>query len=171
MASSISLGIYFAIAGAVFLDDYKVPAYTFKDWQLLAGVPLGLFAALVVTVLAGFMMGATRLSPGLLCRCVALGLARLPVQDVRARHAGEDGDGDEHDRGGEGERHSVRICRRCRSPLIRGWSRHSRRSVPTYRSAKDLHVLGNIASGEERQPAEQPDHEEIDEANEHERRG
>ncbi len=63
MASSVSFGIYFAIAGAVFLDDYKVPAYTFKDWQLLAGVPLGLFAALVVTVLAGFMMGATRLSP------------------------------------------------------------------------------------------------------------
>ena len=31
----------------------------FKDWQLLAGIPLGLFAALVVTVLAGFMMAAT----------------------------------------------------------------------------------------------------------------
>ena len=61
VASSISFGIYFAIAGAVFLDDYQVPQYTFKDWQLLAGVPLGLFAALVVTLLAGFMMGAARL--------------------------------------------------------------------------------------------------------------
>ena len=61
VASSVSFGIYFAIAGAVFLDDYKVPQYTFHDWQLLAGIPLGLFAAVVVTVLAGFMMGAARL--------------------------------------------------------------------------------------------------------------
>ena len=57
VASSVSFGIYFAIAGAVFLDDYKVPQYTFKDWQLLAGVPLGLFAAVVVTLLAGFTDG------------------------------------------------------------------------------------------------------------------
>ena len=61
VASSISFGIYFAIAGAVFVGDYKVPQYTFKDWQLLAGVPLGLFAAVVVTLLAGFMMVAARL--------------------------------------------------------------------------------------------------------------
>jgi hypothetical protein len=25
------------LAGAVFLDDYKVPQYKFHDWQLLAG--------------------------------------------------------------------------------------------------------------------------------------
>jgi H+/Cl- antiporter ClcA len=61
VASSVSFGIYFAIAGAVFLDDYQVPAYTFEDWQLLAGIPLGLFAALLVTLLAGLMMGAARL--------------------------------------------------------------------------------------------------------------
>ena len=61
VASSVSFGIYFAIAGAVFLDDYQVPPYKFEDWQLLAGVPLGLFAALVVTLLAGFMMAAARL--------------------------------------------------------------------------------------------------------------
>ena len=61
VASSVSFGIYFAIAGAVFLDDYKVPQYKFEDWQLLAGIPLGLFAAVVVTLLAGFMMGAARL--------------------------------------------------------------------------------------------------------------
>ncbi len=35
--------------------------YTFKDWQLLAAVPLGLFAALVVTILAGLMMAAAGL--------------------------------------------------------------------------------------------------------------
>jgi len=61
VASSISFGIYFAIAGAVFLDLYKVPHYKFEDWQLLAGVPLGLFAAVVVTLLVGFTLGAARL--------------------------------------------------------------------------------------------------------------
>ena len=61
VASSVSFGIYFAIAGAVFLDDYQVPAYKYADWQLLAGIPLGLFAALVVMLLAGFMVAAARL--------------------------------------------------------------------------------------------------------------
>src|ERR1700722_4924516 len=65
VASRGLFGIYFAIAGAVFLDDYKVPQYTFHDWQLLAGVPLGWLAAVVVTVLAGFTMLAARLSGGL----------------------------------------------------------------------------------------------------------
>ncbi len=61
VASSVSFGIYFAIAGAVFLDDYQVPSYKYADWQLLAGIPLGLFAALVVMLLAGFMIAAVRL--------------------------------------------------------------------------------------------------------------
>ena len=61
VASSLSFGIYFAIAGAVFLDHYEVPSYKFEDWQLLAGVPLGLFAALVVMLLVGFMIAAARM--------------------------------------------------------------------------------------------------------------
>ena len=61
VASSVSFGIYFAIAGAVFVDKYQVPTYNYQDWQLLAGIPLGLFAALVVTLLAGFMMATARL--------------------------------------------------------------------------------------------------------------
>ena len=61
VASSVSFGIYFAIAGAVFLDDYKVPHYKFEDWQLPAGILLGLLAALVMTLLAVFMMAAARL--------------------------------------------------------------------------------------------------------------
>ena len=61
VASSVGFGIYFAIAGAVFLDAYQVPSYKFEDWQLLAGIPLGLFAALLVTLLAGFTLGAARL--------------------------------------------------------------------------------------------------------------
>ena len=61
VASSVSFGIYFAIAGALFADAYAVPAYEFEDWQLLAGIPLGLFAALVVTLLGAFMMLASQL--------------------------------------------------------------------------------------------------------------
>ena len=55
VASSVSFGIYFAIAGAVFLDAYQVPPYQFEDWQLLAAVPLGLFAAVVTAVLGLFV--------------------------------------------------------------------------------------------------------------------
>jgi hypothetical protein len=36
---------------------------------------------------------------------------------------------------------------------------------------QDFHVLGNIAAGNERQPVEQPDYEQIGEAKEHEDRG
>ena len=61
VASSVSFGIYFAVAGAVFLDHYQVPSYGFEVWQLLAGVPLGLFAALVVTLLVGLTKAAVRL--------------------------------------------------------------------------------------------------------------
>ena len=35
---------------------------------------------------------------------------------------------------------------------------------------QDLHVLGGVAPGQEHQPAEHPDHEQVDETNEHERR-
>jgi H+/Cl- antiporter ClcA len=51
VASSVSLGIYFAIAGAVFLDMYKVPHYQFHDWQLLAGIGFGFLAAVLVALL------------------------------------------------------------------------------------------------------------------------
>ena len=60
-AGSVSFGIYFAIAGAVFLGAYPVPRYTFEDWQLLAGIPLGLFAALVTTLTTGSVTLASRL--------------------------------------------------------------------------------------------------------------
>ncbi len=52
VSSSVSFAIYFVVAGAFFLDAYAVPSYTFEDWQLLAGIGLGLFAAVVVTILA-----------------------------------------------------------------------------------------------------------------------
>jgi H+/Cl- antiporter ClcA len=61
VAGSVSFGIYFAVAGAVFLGAYQVPRYAFEDWQLLAGIPLGLFSALVTILTAGFIMLASRL--------------------------------------------------------------------------------------------------------------
>ena len=61
IASSIGFSIYFAIAGSVFLGIYKVPQYKFDDWQLLVGVLLGWFSAVVVTVLGVFMALAARL--------------------------------------------------------------------------------------------------------------
>ena len=39
VASSVSFGIYFAIAGAVFPDDYKVPEYTFQTGSCSPGSP------------------------------------------------------------------------------------------------------------------------------------
>lgn len=77
VASSVSFGVYFAIAGAVFVDAYPVPHYEYADWQLPAGVLLGLFAALVVTVL------------GVIVRLAAAVFARLRLPDVvRATVAG-----------------------------------------------------------------------------------
>ena len=61
IASSVSFGIYFTIVGAVFLDAYKVPSYTFEDWQLLAAIPLGLLAAVVATVMVASIAALTRL--------------------------------------------------------------------------------------------------------------
>jgi len=54
-ASSVSFAVYLPVAGAVFLDAYPVPHYEFEDWQLLAAVPLGLFAAAVTALLALFV--------------------------------------------------------------------------------------------------------------------
>jgi H+/Cl- antiporter ClcA len=51
VASSVSFGVYFAIAGSVFLDLYKVPQYAFESWQLLVGAALGVVAAVLVMVL------------------------------------------------------------------------------------------------------------------------
>jgi H+/Cl- antiporter ClcA len=61
VAASLSFGIYFAVAGAVFLGTYQVPPYRFADWQLLAGVPLGLFGALVTILTVGFVMVGSQL--------------------------------------------------------------------------------------------------------------
>jgi H+/Cl- antiporter ClcA len=69
VASATSLGIYFAIAGSVFLGLYEVPQYDYEDWHLLAGVGLGLFAAFVVIVTLAVAAMTKRL----------LGIVKIPT--------------------------------------------------------------------------------------------
>ncbi len=61
VSSAASFGIYFAIAGSVFLDLYKVPTYEYETWHLLAGIALGLLAAAVVLVTVTIASGAAKL--------------------------------------------------------------------------------------------------------------
>ena len=50
VSTSAAFGIYFVIAGSVFLGIYRVPHYQYEDWHLLAGVALGLLAAVTVVL-------------------------------------------------------------------------------------------------------------------------
>ncbi|MGO9904130.1 MAG: chloride channel protein [Solirubrobacteraceae bacterium] len=62
VASSVSFGIYFPIAGTTFLGIYTLPSYKFEDWQLLAAIPLGLAAgalALITAVALGLVAKLT----------------------------------------------------------------------------------------------------------------
>jgi H+/Cl- antiporter ClcA len=61
LSASISFGIYFAIAGTVFLDLYAVPAFRYEDWHLLAGVGIGLCAAVVSILLGVTVAGSVKL--------------------------------------------------------------------------------------------------------------
>lgn len=70
ISSSVSLGIYFAIAGSVFLGIYDVPMYQFEDWHLFAGIGLGLIAAVVV------------LATALVSKVTARVFAHLPPRSV-----------------------------------------------------------------------------------------
>jgi H+/Cl- antiporter ClcA len=79
LSSSISFGIYFAIAGSSFVGLFAVPAYNYKDWQLLAAVPLGLVAgvlALIMAVVIGVMKRLTaRLADRTILRSAIGGVA------------------------------------------------------------------------------------------------
>ena len=75
VGASVSFGLYFVIAGAIFFDVYQVPQYEYQDWQLLAAVPLGLFAA-VVTAVLGLVM---RISAILFGRLKVPGMVKAPL--------------------------------------------------------------------------------------------
>ena len=78
VASSVSFGIYFAVAGSFFLDVYEVPSYRYEDWHLLAGVPLGLLAAVIVTLLVIVM----KLASGLFGRLKLPSVAKTTIGGV-----------------------------------------------------------------------------------------
>jgi H+/Cl- antiporter ClcA len=62
LSSSLAFAIYFAIAGSTFVGIFAVPAYKYKDWQLLAAIPLGLVAgavALLTLIAIGVMKKLT----------------------------------------------------------------------------------------------------------------
>lgn len=75
IASTVSFGITIAIAGSIFLGIYEVPAFEYTDWHLVAGVGLGLLAALIVILLA--LIGAVAKS--LFARLPGPALARPVV--------------------------------------------------------------------------------------------
>jgi chloride channel protein, CIC family len=78
VASSVSFGIYFAVAGSFFLDVYEVPSYRYEDWHLLAGVLLGLLAAVIVTLLVIVM----KLAAGLFARLKLPSVAKTTIGGV-----------------------------------------------------------------------------------------
>jgi H+/Cl- antiporter ClcA len=62
LSSSVAFAIYFAIAGSTFVGIFAVPSYKYKDWQLLAAIPLGLAAgvlALIFVIAVGAMTKLT----------------------------------------------------------------------------------------------------------------
>ena len=62
LASTVAFAVYFPIAGSTFVGLYSLPAFQYKDWQLLAAVPLGLVAgalALITVVVIGLMSKLT----------------------------------------------------------------------------------------------------------------
>ncbi|MGA9856491.1 MAG: chloride channel protein [Solirubrobacteraceae bacterium] len=69
-ASSVAFAVYFPIAGSTFLGIYSLPAYKYKDWQLLAAVPLGLAAGLLGLVTAVAIGLMKKLTAPLVARTV-----------------------------------------------------------------------------------------------------
>lgn len=54
MSATVAFALYFPIAGTTFLGIYTLPSFDYRDWQLVAAVPLGLVAGALalLTVLA-----------------------------------------------------------------------------------------------------------------------
>ncbi len=62
LASTVAFAVYFPIAGSTFVGLYTLPSFKYKDWQLLAAIPLGLVAgalALITVIAIGLMSKLT----------------------------------------------------------------------------------------------------------------
>jgi H+/Cl- antiporter ClcA len=76
LSSSIAFGLYYAIAGDTFVGAFRVPAYEYKDWHLLAAIPLGLAAgalALITIIAIGLMKKVTAPLAKRTVLCAAIG--------------------------------------------------------------------------------------------------
>ncbi|NYJ08255.1 chloride channel protein [Petropleomorpha daqingensis] len=62
LAATVAFAVYFPVAGSTFVGIYRVPSFTYEDWQLAAAVPLGLVAgalALITLAAAGVLTKLT----------------------------------------------------------------------------------------------------------------
>ena len=91
IAGSISLGVYFAIAGSVFLDLHQVPQYEFHDWQLLAVLLIAKMLTFAVSGASGLVPKSLAsapfsmvLLPAFLTPVGALQTAPVPIAVVTA---------------------------------------------------------------------------------------
>jgi H+/Cl- antiporter ClcA len=74
VASTVSFAIFIPIVGATFLGIYDLPSYQYKDWYLLAAVPLGLVAGAIALILV--------VSVGVLRRLMAPLAGRVVVRST-----------------------------------------------------------------------------------------
>jgi H+/Cl- antiporter ClcA len=56
IAAVIGFGIFYVVVGRTFLGSYEVPAYEYRNLDLLIAVALGLFAAVVMVVLVVILL-------------------------------------------------------------------------------------------------------------------
>jgi len=70
LASSVAFAVYFPIAGSTFVGIYALPSFKYKDWQLLAAVPLGLVAGVLALITAVAIGAMTKLTAPLAKRTI-----------------------------------------------------------------------------------------------------
>jgi H+/Cl- antiporter ClcA len=76
LSSTVAFAIYFAIAGSTFVGIFAVPPYKYKDWHLVAAIPLGLAAgalALITLIVVGVMKKLTARLAKRKILCAAIG--------------------------------------------------------------------------------------------------
>jgi H+/Cl- antiporter ClcA len=70
LSSSVAFAIYYPIAGSTFVGVFAVPSYKYKDWQLLAAIPLGLAAGALALILVIVIGVVTKLTAPLAKRTI-----------------------------------------------------------------------------------------------------
>jgi hypothetical protein len=52
LSATVAFAVFFPIAGSSFIGIYTLPSFTYKDWMLLAAIPLGLVGGVLALVTA-----------------------------------------------------------------------------------------------------------------------